>query len=406
MSINKTIGTARRRAGVMMIMILLIASCAATFTFAADPNPGFALRGIKGLWWEGLPKYRLALPWVAQHHMNFLMLCYSSFPASGKDWRSDYTAEEQAGFRELSQQADQLGVELCLSFNPGIWSKPPLTYASEDDYQLAWKKVKAVHALGIRSIALCLDDINTKLQPADATKFKTLEAAQVYFVNRLWADMKTLSPRPRRLIFCPSAYTSDEARKHLDYIKTIAQLDKAIDIFWTGPVVCSPTITAADAAEFAAWTGRKPIVWDNYPVNDMFPWRPLMAPVKGRSADLGAHVAGLMSNPMKQWEASKVPLATVAAYVNDPAHYEPAMALHSAIADEYPTADQRDAVWSLIGVYGTTFLGEKGYPPKPLNEGALRAVRAKLDVKGLEQLRDDVAPTLDADIAEASAHKL
>src|SRR3954451_11326034 len=94
----------------------------------------FALRGIKGLWWEGLPKYRLALPWIAQHHMNFLMLCYSSFPASGKDWRSDYTGDEQGGFRELAQQADQLGVELCLSFNPGIWSKPPLTYASEDDY--------------------------------------------------------------------------------------------------------------------------------------------------------------------------------------------------------------------------------------------------------------------------------
>jgi hyaluronoglucosaminidase len=400
--------TARRRAAsVMVIMILLIACRAATSAFAADAEPGFALRGIKGLWWEGLPKYRLALPWIAQHHMNFLMFCYSSFPASGKDWRSDYTADEQNGFRELAAQADRFGVELCLSFNPGIWSKPPLTYASEDDYQVAWKKVKTIHALGIRSFALCLDDINTKLQPADAEKFKTLETAQVYFVKRLWTDMKTLSPPPRRLIFCPSAYTSGEAREHLDYIKTIAQLDKGIDVFWTGPVVCSPTITAKDADEFAAWVGRKPIVWDNYPVNDMFPWRPLLAPVKGRAADLASHVGGLMSNPMKQWEASKVPLATVAAYLNDPAHYEPSRALHDAIAGEYPTAEQRNTVWAVVGVYGTTFLGEKGYPPKPLNEAALRALRAKLDeAKGLEKLRDDVAPTLDADIAEASAHKL
>jgi hyaluronoglucosaminidase len=402
--------TARRRwagAGVMMFMILLIAAPTATSAFAAHAEPGFALRGIKGLWWEGLPKYRLALPWVAHHHMNFLMFCYSSFPASGKDWRADHTAQEQNGFRELAQQADKLGVELCLSFNPGIWSKPPLTYASEDDYQLACKKVKAVHALGIRSFALCLDDINTKLQPADAEKFKTLEAAQVYFVNRLWNDMKNLSPPPRRLIFCPSAYTSAEARKHLDYIKAIAQLNKGIDVFWTGPVVCSPTITAKDADEFAAWVGRKPIVWDNYPVNDMFPWRPLMAPVKGRSADLASHVGGLMSNPMKQWEASKVPLATVAMYLNDPVHYEPSGALHNAIAGEYPSAELRDAVWAVVGAYGTTFLGEKGYPPKPLNEAALRAVRAKLnEVKGLEGLRADVVPTLDADIAEASAHKL
>src|SRR2546430_8217082 len=169
--------------------------------------------------------------------MNFLMFCYSSFPASGKDWRADYTADEQRGFRDLAGRADSLGVELCLSFNPGIWSEPPLTYASEEDYQLAWKKVKTVHALGVHSFALCLDDINTKLQPADAERFKTLEAAQVYFVNRLWADMKSLAPRPR-LIFCPSAYTSREAQNHHDYIRKIAALDPDVCVFWTGPEAC------------------------------------------------------------------------------------------------------------------------------------------------------------------------
>ena len=90
------------------------------------------------------------------------------------------------------------------------------------------------------------------------------------------------------MIFCPSAYTTGEAEKHLDYIKKIADLDPDIFVFWTGPSVCSSTITAKDAAQFAAWVGRKPIIWDNYPVNDMFPWRPLLAPVKGRSADLEA----------------------------------------------------------------------------------------------------------------------
>ncbi len=129
-----------------------------------------------------------------------------------KDWRADYSPAEQAGIHELAQQADKLGVELCLSFNPGIWSNPPLTYASEDDYKLAWKKVKMVHALGVHSFALCLDDINTKLQPADAERFQKLEDAQVYFVNRLWNDMKSLSPRPR-FIFCPSAYTTRGSRK-------------------------------------------------------------------------------------------------------------------------------------------------------------------------------------------------
>src|SRR4051812_22683321 len=78
--------------------------------FSADaphdqPSP-FVIRGIKGLWWEGLDNYRKALPWVARHRLNFLMFCYSSFPQSGKDWRAPYTADETAGFAELARQAD------------------------------------------------------------------------------------------------------------------------------------------------------------------------------------------------------------------------------------------------------------------------------------------------------------
>ncbi len=389
---------------VLFLVIILSLFALPSCTEGSSMKPAFQIRGIKGLWWEGMDKYRLALPWIANHNMNFLMFCYTSFPASGKDWRANYTADEQAGFRELAKQSEKLGVELCLSFNPGIWSQPPLTYASEADYQFAWEKVKTVHALGVHSFALCLDDINTKLQPADAARFKTLQAAQVYFVNRLWADMRTLSPRPR-FIFCPSAYTSGEAENHLDYIKKIAELDPAIFVFWTGPDVFSSTITAKDAEKFSSWIGRKPIVWDNYPVNDWAPWRPLLAPVKNRSKDLGGAVSGLMANPMKQWEASKIPLATLAMYLTDPVGYDPAAA-RKKLLESYPPA-QRAVIESLLRVYGTTFLGEKGFPPKPGVDAKsaadelprYRLLRQELSkVKELAPLWSDIQPTLESDI--------
>jgi len=374
---------------VMLLATLVLSMAAAP---ATQPTSPFALRGIKGLWWDGLAKYKLALPWVAEHKLNFLMFCYSSFPASGKDWRSDYTSEELAGFKELAAQAQRLDVTLCLSFNPGIWSKPPLVYASDGDYELALKKVRTAHALGIHSFALCLDDINRKLEPADLARFQDLQHAQFYFVNRLWGDMKALSPRPM-LIFCPSAYTTRDAEEHLDYIETIGQLDPEILVFWTGPVVCSPTISAADARKFAAWIKRKPFVWDNYPVNDMFPWRPLLAPVRGRSADLAGEVSGFMSNPMKQWHISTIPLATTAAYLNDPAHYDP----DSAMATLLQT--QRPAVKLLVDLYGSTFLGQKGYPPKPKPEDLAALSRALSDDEALKPIWEDVKPTVEADLA-------
>jgi len=383
-------------------MLILTLACPLRAQQAESP---FHIRGIKGLWWEGLPKYRLALPWVASHRMNFLMFCYSSFPASGKDWRADYTADELRGFRDLSEQAHHLGVRLCLSFNPGIWSKPPLVYSSEEDFQIALKKVRTVHDLGINTFALCLDDINQQLQPGDVKQFQTLDKAQSHFVNRLAREMRSMDSEST-LIFCPSAYTTREAQTHLDYIETVGrEIDPQVKMFWTGPVVCSPTITAADARKFAGWIRRKPIVWDNYPVNDMFPWRPLMAPVKGRSSDLATEVEGVMANPMKQWHASTIPLATLADYLSDPVHYDPAKSLESAIA-EHPEP-QRDALRNLIDVYGTTFLGERGYPPKPAKETAQQqlpqyeSLERKLSSDpALKGLWEDVRPTLQDDLVK------
>src|SRR5438128_429098 len=62
--------TLRRTLGVVFFVCL--------FSLQALAASPFEIRGIKGLWWEGLPNYRKALPWVAEHHENFLMLCYSS----------------------------------------------------------------------------------------------------------------------------------------------------------------------------------------------------------------------------------------------------------------------------------------------------------------------------------------
>ncbi len=393
---------------VRQVRVVLLCAAVLAAGRAGAQGDAFAIRGIKGLWWEGIEKYRLALPWLAQHKLNFLMLCYSSFPASGSDWRADYTPKELAQFRELNRQADGLGVRTCLSFNPGIWSKPPLTYSSERDYGLALRKVRMLHDVGFRWFSVCLDDIGRELEPADRERYGTLQAAQCDFVNRLWADLKRLDP-DARLIFCPSAYTTEDARAHQDYIRTVGEtLDPGVLVFWTGPTVCSTTITAEDARTFARWIGRKPFVWDNYPVNDMFPWRPLLAPVRGRSADLAGEVAGYLANPMKQWHASTLPLATLAEYLSDPAHYSPNAALGRAIA-AYPKAS-RPIVRELMALYGSSFLGQPGYPPKPRpasrDEARTLLPRYRALARGLAADRalsglwEDVRPTVEADVRD------
>src|SRR5438552_7025057 len=93
------------------VVLLNAAGPAAAWETKAPESP-FAIRGIKGLWWPGIASYQKALPWLAAHKLNFLMLCYTSFAASGKDWRADYSPEELAQFRDLAKEADRLGVTI------------------------------------------------------------------------------------------------------------------------------------------------------------------------------------------------------------------------------------------------------------------------------------------------------
>ena len=396
-------------------LLVLVFAGSVGISLAADtandtPTP-FSIRGFKGCFWDGIGQYRLALPWAAAHDMNFLMLCYTSFPASAVDWRSEYTSVQKDQIRQLAGEADDLGVNLCLSFNPGVASTPPLTYSSEKDYQLAFEKVRDVHALGVRWFALCLDDISGELEPVDMQRFGNLRNAHVYFVNRLWDDMKALTPNPR-LIFCPSAYcnsgpafVSIEAQP--EYIEMIGQrIDQEIMLFWTGPQVCSPSITATDARNVAKLLRRKPFVWDNYPVNDAFDWGPYMSPLKNRSAELADACAGYMANAMKQWHMCTIPLATTAQYLLDPIHYDPDEAIEKVICS-YPP-EQQGAIRLLVELYGHSFWGEPGFPPwpRPASQEDARemlprymSLREELSTNpALHELWDDVRPMLEQNI--------
>lgn len=57
----------------------------------------------------------------------------------------------------------------------------------------------------------------------------------------------------------------------------------------------------------------------------------MMGPLQGRDATLIGHLAGYISNPMLQEAASKLPLETIANYLQHPFAYHPLSAWNSAI---------------------------------------------------------------------------
>jgi hyaluronoglucosaminidase len=105
-------------------------------------------------------------------------------------------------------------------------------------------------------------------------------------------------------------------------------------IMYTGTQVCSNEISSEEAQRFGEVIGRKPLIWDNYPVNDGGMDVELhLGPIRGRAKDLYKQVAGILVNPMNQAEASKIALATYAEYFSNPVEYDPADAWQSALID-------------------------------------------------------------------------
>ena len=125
----------------------------------------------------------------------------------------------------------------------------------------------------------------------------------------------------QRIFSCPSYYSDDPildvafgARPPF-YLEQLGRLlDPAIQLFWTGPEVGTREFSPGHLARVAGQMGRKPFLWDNYPVNDggrMSQHLHLRA-FTGRPASIAPFVAGHGINPASQPLLSRVPLLTLA----------------------------------------------------------------------------------------------
>lgn len=125
-------------------------------------------------------------------------------------------------------------------------------------------------------------------------------------------------------IICPSYYCDDPILDKLfgqcpeHYFSDLtAGLPERVEIFWTGDKVLSEDITPEYIDKVTTRLGRKPFIWDNYPVNDgkkicsyLF-----LNKFKGRTG-LAGHITGHAVNPMVQ------PLLSTLAEVTLPLIYE------------------------------------------------------------------------------------
>jgi hypothetical protein len=217
-------------------------------------------------------------------------------PKHRSAWRDLYEPDMLDGFARL---AGENTLQVGFGISPGL----SIDYESPDDKAALASKVDQVVAVGIRLILLALDDI----------PFGGGDQGRSHAVLTTWLR-DHLGDRAE-LAFVPTEYVGTASTPYLDALAEGVPAD--VRIAWTGDAVVNDSIKAAQALVRAASLGdRPPLIWDNYPVNDgLMSDRLHLGPLWGREPKLADRCSGYLANPLVQPRASKLPLASIAAWL-------------------------------------------------------------------------------------------
>ncbi|MDQ4036647.1 MAG: protein O-GlcNAcase [Chloroflexota bacterium] len=235
-------------------------------------------------------------------------------------WRTPYAPDQAARLSAFTDRCHRLGLSPWLGMRPVGFS-----YADAGDAGRLADKLRAAVDMGADRILLLADDIPSTLEEQSAGRFRQLDDAHAWLVDHALGVLDGAVP----LAFCPTDYAGSGS----PYLGRLgAELPPEVDMCWTGSDVCSSRITAAEAVAIGRVLRRRPLVWDNYPVNDAGMTRQLhVGPIRDRDPDLVRATRGFLVNAALQPEAGLIPLATWAEYLRDPAGYDPDAAFDRAL---------------------------------------------------------------------------
>jgi hyaluronoglucosaminidase len=240
---------------------------------------------------------------LAPHGYRFYLYAPKADPYLRRRWEEDHPEEMADRLARLAERCREMGVRF------GVGLSPYEIYRGFDRAarEALARKLSFFDELGVQDLAILFDDMR-----GDTPNLADRQAEIVH-----WAKERTGADR---LLVCPTYYSDDPILDRVfgerpeGYIDRLgASLDPSIEIFWTGAEVCSREFSPGHLRRVTEQLGRKPFLWDNYPVNDgqrMSQYLHLRG-FTGRPAAIGEHIAAHGINPALQPTLTRIPALTL-----------------------------------------------------------------------------------------------
>lgn len=297
-----------------------------------DDYPMFRFRGVvEGFY--GTPWSHETRLSILDHMGRYKMNSYVYGPKDDPyhnvpDWRKPYPADEATKISELCSRAERNHINFIWAIHPGgdiKWNR--------EDFDLLLAKFEAMYNLGVRQFAVFFDDIQ-----GDGTD----SHKQAELLNSLNREFVRAKPDVKHLIVCPTDYSQAWAGKGENGQLAIygRELDKDIEVFWTGAEVCSDVVRP-DRDFVNTRIQRPSLTWWNFPVSDYCRENLQLGPSYTLDTTLtSADMSGILTNPMEHGEASKAAMYSVADYGWNPAAYNALDSWQRSMAVQMPGAPE------------------------------------------------------------------
>lgn len=291
------------------------------------------IEGFYGIPWKHSDRLDV-LNYLGKNHMNTYMYAPKDDEYQRTLWRTLYPETERTKFEELVLTAEKEMIDFYYMISPGN----DIDYTQTKEVSILTDKLQQMIDTGIKHFGLLLDDIDYLLKGNAKKKFSSSASAHAYLITQVDNFLKS-ELEDYSLVVCPTEYDNHHDSSYLEILSQKMPADTPL--FWTGPSTLAAQITTSEIKTMAAAYNRPMIIWDNVPVNDYQKDYELLflSPYENRSPLLNQpdfQVLGIVSNPMAQWELSKLTIQNMSQFLWDSSSFKLADSWNKTLTSYLP----------------------------------------------------------------------